>query len=248
MDNQNRQNRWSKSFLLILLTFTVFLATTLGPVPIQTAAAMYQSVAFDITPAEPPYANVLLDMAPVKSPVRPYVEEGTTMVPLRALGEALGAEIGWDQNERAATYSKGNISLIVKIGEADIATSDGQAVPMPLPATLLEGNTMVPLRLFSEILDFQVSWDQTPVQFMSSHQSNLSNSGVFMPLGVPLIPAGDTFASKYPYSADDSPAQSMGGVFVGWFSVDKDGSVSSKPNPTGFQKPGGWQAVLLPVC
>ena len=246
LDNQNRQNRWSKSFLLILLTFTVFLATTLGPVPIQTAAAMYQSVAFDITPAEPPYANVLLDMAPVKSPVRPYVEEGTTMVPLRALGEALGAEIGWDQNERAATYSKGNISLIVKIGEADIATSDGQAVPMPLPATLLEGNTMVPLRLFSEILDFQVSWDQnTRTVHVQSPKQPIELWGFYALGSATYSSWEDTFASKYPYSADDSPAQSMGGVFVGWFSVDKDGSVSSKPNPTGFQKPGGWQAVLL---
>lgn len=246
MDNQNRQNRWSKSILLILVTFTVSLAIVLGPGPARIAAAMYRSIVFGIAPAEPPYANVLLDMAPVKSPVKPYVEDGTTMVPLRALGEALGAEIGWDQRERAATYSKGNLSLIVKIGEPDIAASDGKEVPMPLPASLLEGNTMVPLRLFSEILGFQVSWDQnTRTVHVQSPKQPIELWGFYALGSATYSSWEDTFASKYPYSADDSPAQSMGGVFLGWFSVDKDGCVSSEPNPTGFQKPGGWQAVLL---
>ena len=37
----------------------------------------------------------------------------------------------------------------------------------------------------------------------------------------------------------------MGGLFLGWFAIDKDGRVACDPNPTGFQKPDGWPAVLL---
>ncbi len=245
MDNQNGHNRWLKS-LLMLFTLTISLGIALGPVPAQTAASMYQSPVFGIAPAEPPYANVLLDMAPVKSSVKPYVQDGTTMVPLRALGEALGAEIGWNQNEKAATYSKRNLSLIVKIGEPKITTFDGKTVSMPLPASLLEGNTMVPLRLFSEILGFQVSWDQNTRTVQIQSPKEPVELWGFYALGCAAYSSWqDTFASKYPYTTDDSPAQGMAGIFLGWFSVDKSGCVSSSPNPTGFQKPGGWQAVLL---
>ena len=168
------------------------------------------------------------------------------MVPLRALGEALGAEIGWDDNAKAATYSKDGLTLIVTIGETSILTSEGQSVLMPRPATLLDGNTMVPIRLFSEILGYEVFWEQTShtVQIVSPVEP-LGLWG-FYALGSSNYSSWeDVFAGKYPFTADDSPAQQMNGVFLGWFAVDKDGSVTSGPNTTGFRKPDGWPAVIL---
>lgn len=193
----------------------------------------------------PPHANVLLDMSPVKFPVEPYIETGTTMVPLRALGEALGAEIGWDDNARAATYSKDGLTLVVTIGETSILTSEGQTVLMPKPATLLNGHTMVPVRLFSEILGYQVFWEQAThtVKIVSSVEP-IGLWGFYALGSSEYSSWQDVFGSKYPFTADDFPAQKMNGIFLGWFAIDEDGSVTSKPNQTGFQKPDGWPAVI----
>lgn len=246
MNSNTQRNRRLAAILLLLAMFASAPAGILSPVMAQSEIGTRESIPVQIIPAKPPYANVLLDMAPVKTPVKPYVEEGITMVPLRALGEALGAGIGWDNDARAATYSKDNITLVVRIGEPAVETSDGRVIAMPQTASLLEGNTMVPLRLFSEILGYQVVWDDiTRTVHILSPRESMELWGFYTLGSADYSSWQDAFASKYPFTAHQSPADDMGGLFLGWFAIDKDGRVACAPNPTGFQKPDGWPAVLL---
>ncbi len=232
------------SFLLISLTLAaLFTSTPQGPALAQSAG---NPIHIRIAAEESPYANVLLDMSPVKFPVKPYVEDGTTMVPLRALGEAVGAKIGWDEANRAATYSKGGLTLIITIGKPTITASDGRPVSMPEPATLLDGNTMVPVRLFTEILGYQVSWDEhTRTVHILSPEEHMRLWGFYALGSISYSSWQDVFGAKYPLSADDCPAQKMDGVFLGWFSIGKHGKITSEHNSTGFQKPDGWPSVIL---
>ncbi len=236
---------------IVLLISCFVTACFAGPaLPVQAQRASETLVR--IAAAEPPYVNVLLDLAPVRFPVTPYVEDGTTMVPLRALGEAVGAKIGWDGTRQAATYSKDGITLVIQIGQTTISTSDGQPVPMPKPAVLLDGHTMVPLRLFIEILGYHVRWDEaTRTVYISSPEGSTSTGTLpglwgFYALGsVTYSSWVDVFGARYPYSEKDCAATKMEGLFLGWYAVDKHGKVTSGYNPTGFHKPDGWPSVIL---
>jgi hypothetical protein len=211
-------------------------------------AQAVSEIPVSVVPEQPPYANVLLDLAPVEFPVKPYVENGVTMVPLRALGEAVGAQIGWDESLNAATYSKDGLALIIKIGKSTVSTSDGQVIPMPQPTVLAGGHTMVPLRLFTEILGYAVRWDEaTCTVYISSPETRtLSGLWGFYALGsVTYSSWSDVFGAKYPYCNNDCAADKMEGLFLGWFAVDEGGKLTSGPNPTGFQKPDGWPLVIL---
>ena len=147
-------------------------------------AQAVSEIPVSVVPEQPPYANVLLDLAPVEFPVKPYVENGVTMVPLRALGEAVGAQIGWDESLNAATYSKDGLALIIKIGKSTVSTSDGQVIPMPQPTVLAGGHTMVPLRLFTEILGYAVRWDEaTCTVYISSPETRTRRPLGFYALG-----------------------------------------------------------------
>lgn len=82
---------------------------------------------------------------------------GRTLVPLRAIFEALGAEVEWDGATRtaSATWDGGSLSLPVGASQA---TVNGQTVQLDVPAQLIDGRTMVPLRFVGESMGALVGW------------------------------------------------------------------------------------------
>jgi len=93
-------------------------------------------------------------------PVAPYqTPGGTSMVPFRFIGEALGAQVDYDSASRTVSYTTQDHSVILKIGSTT-GTIDGRQKSFPAPAALVENTTMVPVRVISEGLGADVSWDQ----------------------------------------------------------------------------------------
>lgn len=82
---------------------------------------------------------------------------GRTLVPLRAIFEALGAEVEWDGATRtaSATWDGGSLSLPVGASQA---TVNGQTVQLDVPAQLIDGRTMVPLRFVGGAMGALVGW------------------------------------------------------------------------------------------
>lgn len=95
----------------------------------------------------------------IASDVTPTIRSGRTLVPLRAAGEALDAEITWDQGTQTATAVKdGNI---VKFHLNDpVYTVNGETRYADVPTMLINDRTMLPLRALGEALNAEVVWDQ----------------------------------------------------------------------------------------
>lgn len=87
----------------------------------------------------------------------PISENGRVQVPLRGIGEALGAEVGY--SGQTVTYQKEGKSISLTIG-SKLAVVDGKNVTMDTAAKAVKGRTYVPLRFVSENLGEPVSWDQ----------------------------------------------------------------------------------------
>lgn len=87
----------------------------------------------------------------------PISENGRIQVPLRGVGEALGAEVRFVG--KTVTYQKEGKTIDLTLG-SNIAVVDGKQVKMDTPAKAVKGRTYVPLRFVSENLGETVSWDQ----------------------------------------------------------------------------------------
>ncbi|NLI39583.1 MAG: hypothetical protein GX421_00125 [Caldisericales bacterium] len=84
--------------------------------------------------------------------------KGRTLVPLRALGEALGAEVNWNASERKVTYSLdgGTVEIWINKPQAKV---NGNQVNIDPPAVILaSGSTYVPVRFVAEALGCDVEW------------------------------------------------------------------------------------------
>ena len=92
--------------------------------------------------------------------VMPVIENGRTLVPMRGIFEALGADIKWDDATKTVTGTKDDVSVVLTIGNTD-AKVNGKDVTLDVPAKIISDRTMVPVRFISESLGCTVNWDDT---------------------------------------------------------------------------------------
>lgn len=90
--------------------------------------------------------------------VRPVIKEGRTLVPVRALTEALGAQLSWDPVSRTVTVKAGDKEILLTI-DSKTAVVNGTAVELDAAAAILEGRTVLPLRFVAEALGLNVQWE-----------------------------------------------------------------------------------------
>lgn len=90
----------------------------------------------------------------------PVNEDGRVYVPFRAVFEALGATVDYDQAERTITAQKGDTKVQFVIGNTDI-TVDGKAVTTDAASFVRDGRTYVPVRFAAQSLGATVGWDGT---------------------------------------------------------------------------------------
>ncbi len=89
----------------------------------------------------------------------PYIDEnGRTIVPVRAIAEALGAEVNWNQERRKVIIANGSSSVSMTIG-SNVAWINGQEFVMDTVPVLVNSRTMVPARYVSELLGAAVDFD-----------------------------------------------------------------------------------------
>ncbi|NLD50513.1 MAG: hypothetical protein GX660_25505 [Clostridiaceae bacterium] len=91
------------------------------------------------------------------SGVTPMVEEGRTLVPFRAVAECIGAEVLWNDKLKKVTVKKGDRLVELTIGSKS-AFVNTKLVELDVPAKIVEGRTVLPLRFVSESLDATVTW------------------------------------------------------------------------------------------
>lgn len=101
--------------------------------------------------------TVTVNGAPVIFDQLPIICQGRAMVPMRAIFQALGAEVDWEVGQQKVTATKDETTIIVKIGETQ-ATVNGGEKTLDVPAQIINNRTLVPVRFISESLGADVDW------------------------------------------------------------------------------------------
>lgn len=92
----------------------------------------------------------------------PYIKNDFTMVPFRAIFEAMGATVGWDPDTRNVMAYLETEDDFIDVGmqiDLSYAFVKGEKVDLDIPAEITNDFTFVPVRFVAENLGAKVEWD-----------------------------------------------------------------------------------------
>lgn len=103
--------------------------------------------------------QVTVNHSPVQFDGQPPIEQGgRVLVPLRGVMEKLGAYVQFDSRTQTVIALRGSIKITLPIGSRQATVGD-RAVQLDVPAQIVNGSTLVPLRFVAESLGARVAFD-----------------------------------------------------------------------------------------
>ncbi|HHV57939.1 MAG TPA: copper amine oxidase [Firmicutes bacterium] len=199
--------------LPVLLLSLLLLTAVLAPRPAGAAAPV----------------RVLLNGRPLVFDVPPVLEQGRTLVPFRAIGEALGVNVHWDGARRVVHAERGDLVVELTIG-ARTAKVAGRQVPLDAPAVVRQSRTLVPLRFFSQAFGAAVGWD------------NATRTVTIHTGPTPAYILGYYFSRSYPDFM--ASYRELSGVAPKWYTLDENGRLTGQAAQRGISVPDGYQEPL----
>lgn len=103
--------------------------------------------------------SVLLNGNTIAFDVHPQIINNRTMVPVRAIFEALGASVEWNQETQTVTAIKGGTTVKLTI-DSDTMYVNDTVTAIDSPACIIDDRTLVPVRAVSEAFNIKAEWDE----------------------------------------------------------------------------------------
>lgn len=125
----------------------------------MTVSAMSMTA---VAEEEYPEVNVVINGEELESDQPAVIIDSRTMVPMRAIAEALDVEVDWVADTKTVVFAKDDVTAELTIGETVLnVTAAGVTVPVEIdaPAVIVNSRTLVPVRFISENFGAEVEWD-----------------------------------------------------------------------------------------
>ncbi|GLI07197.1 hypothetical protein YDYSG_32270 [Paenibacillus tyrfis] len=139
--------------------FTLSIASLLLLPAVGSAAAPSKSPTPKSSKPPAPPIQLVLNGKKLAPEVAPRNVDGNVIVPVRIIAEELGSKVTWDEKQRKVTVVKDETSIQLFIDKKN-ATAGGKSFQLEAAPTIIEGNTMLPVRFVSEQLGVKVSWEE----------------------------------------------------------------------------------------
>ncbi len=132
----------------------------LGTVLLVVVLAQLMSATLSFaTPAGSAPIRVVVDGQLLTMDVSPILRAGRTLVPVRAIFEALGVTVGWEEATQTVTGQRNGKTIILRVGNPRARVGDSE-VALSSPPAIVNGRTMAPVRFIAESLGAVVNWNE----------------------------------------------------------------------------------------
>ena len=115
----------------------------------------------------------------------PVIIDGRTLVPVRPVFEAMGFSVGWDEETQTVSLSDndGIFNVSIQIGAPhfsvgvfgpDMPVGHAMIAELEVPAQIIGGRTMLPIRAVLEAVGYQLEWleDMVTIRITPAVPSN----------------------------------------------------------------------------
>lgn len=159
--------------------------------------------------------SIVLDGYPLPFPAEPKIAKGTTLVPFRAISEALGITVQWNAASKQITAVKSTgdstTNVVLTLG-SNTASVNGNKTALAVPPQMTGGSVLIPLSFFSQQFGAGVDWDpQSHTVSIVSPQKKLYTLAFYA-------------ISSY---SESSLLPQFNAAAFGWSRIDIDGKFST---------------------
>ena len=127
---------------------------------VETTVVIFKKTVLGLTIGDP--TPTINGVAGDPLEAAPFIKNGRTMVPLRFIAEAFGANVEWIPETKGINISLDLKSAVHTIGLQvgnPTAIVDGQVVTLDVAPEIVNGRTFVPLRFIAEAFGAKVEWN-----------------------------------------------------------------------------------------
>ena len=89
----------------------------------------------------------------------PVIRDSRTLLPVRAVFEAMGGTVGWDNDTRIVSLDLDGKRLYLQINNTICMDGSGTYYRMDTAPVIINNRTMLPIRAVVEFFDGTVEWD-----------------------------------------------------------------------------------------
>ncbi|AEY67103.1 copper amine oxidase N-terminal domain-containing protein [Clostridium sp. BNL1100] len=145
-----------------------------------------------------PVENIIVKGAKVKFDTPPVIKSGRTLIPVKALSEAFGAEVKWISAERKVVITKDSTEIVLQLDNNKIYVN-GVESTIDVPACSINGRTVVPIKFIVEKMGLLVKWDS------DSQVVEIENPTPTVPAEPTTTPAEPTTTPAQPTTTPTEP-------------------------------------------
>ncbi len=189
---------------------------------------------------------VYLDGLAVDFDVPPALIEGRTLVPFRLLAEALSCTVEWDQPTQRVhatnPYSGRTVDLWISRTDAQVG---GAPRTLDVPAIVVDGRTLVPLRFFGEALGAGVNWhNDTRSITVSSPPRPMQVLGYYALGDTQCSSWTELFGRTYPDTGVGA-TDLVSRMACAWYVLDPTtATIDLSDSYSGQKRPDDWEDIL----
>lgn len=152
---------------------------------------------------------------------KPVIVDGRTLLPLRALCEAMGCEVVWVAATSTANIKNDTTIISMQIGNTNITrvkrtNMEQKLLTTDVPPMLINEKTYIPVRALAESLDAVVGWDSTTNTVMIVYDTTIKYAGNY---------SVETYAGTGERQKHDSAYQTMSFISPESIAVNDEGEI-----------------------
>lgn len=147
-------------------SFTAVIESQMYVKPIVIPKKEYVNINIDSKTVRLAKVNLKINNVFEEGKVPSFAYKSNTLTPVRLLSEALGAEVGWDQNSLSAIVRTHNKDIVLPVNSNKVLVNgvqktipNGGMVKLATTSAGQQASTMIPFRFIAEELGASVDWD-----------------------------------------------------------------------------------------
>lgn len=179
------------------------------------------------------HIEILLDGRALTLDVPPEVKNERTMVPIRAVAEALGADVEWFQELEQVAMTRAGVTVKMTLG-SKVATVGDQKVVMDVAPYAANGRTLLPARYVAEFFGQKVDWNGEKRQVLITEDKSVAEGSNLEAWALPMGSMLNQINNAYPQifghgnARTASRAQGARNIMANSWSVEsREGLVST---------------------